>query len=133
MEVIRFLLWIGLVGVAAAWVGWILWGTGFLYPSAGDLTGDTVQQALISLHNDGFTNVYVIFKDKELGDPETKIDMSVFRSPSRYWSYLWTNQWVVHDYEPCKKEYRIVGDKYFYHLCPLTKHSKVTLIAYVIR
>lgn len=133
MEVIRFLLYLALVGVAALWVGWLLWGAGFLYPSAGDLTGDTVQQALISLYANGFTNVYVIFKGKELGDPETKIDMSAFRSPSRYWSYLWTNQWVVHEYEPCRKQYLIVGDKYYYHLCPLTKHSKVTLIAYIMR
>lgn len=131
MEFIRFLLYVALVGVAALWVGWILWGTtNVIYPSAGDPTGMSLLNAVNYLIENGFTNIWIVQKDKYLGDQTIKLKLKDFHSPSKMQCYYWMSLWIVHEYSPMKREYMRLADKYYYHLCPFTKHSKVTLIAY---
>ena len=130
MEVIRFLLCVGLVGVAAAWVGWILWGAGFLYPSAYDLTGCTLLATVNYLIKNGYTNIWIVQKDKYFGDQKFKLNLKKFNDPSKTQYYYWMAWWTVHEYSPMKREHVTSTDKYYYHLCPFTKRSKVTLIAY---
>lgn len=129
-EVIRCLLYVALVGGAALWVGWLLWGTDFLYPSAGDITGWTLLAAANYLIKNGFTNIWIVQKDKRLGDQTIKLNLKDFHSPSKVQCYYWMARWTVHEYEPMRREYMPFTDKYYYHLCPFTKHSKVTLVAY---
>lgn len=130
MDVIRILLWVGLTSAAALAVVWILWSADFLYPFAGDLTGRTLLSVVNYLIKDGYTNIWIVQKDKYLGDQTIKIEPKDFHSPSKVQYYYWMSWWTVHEYEPMRREYMPFTDKYYYHLCPFTKHSKVTLIAY---
>lgn len=116
--------------LAIIFVSWVLSCSGLIFPSAGDLTGMTVLDAVNRLVAGGYTNVWIVQKDKYLGDQTTKLNIEDFHSPSKIPYYYWMSWWTIHEYEPMKREYLARFDRYYYHLCPFTKHSKVVLIAY---
>lgn len=107
---------------------WVLSVSGFIFPSVGNLSGLTVLDAVTFLVNRGFTNIWIAQKDRCFGNKTLKLNVKDFRSPSKIPRYYWMSWWIVRDCEPLRRS-AVLGNHY-YHLCPLTKHSKVVLIAY---
>lgn len=116
--------------LSVIFVGWVLRASGLIFPSAGDLTGMTVLDAANRLIASGYTNIWIVQKDQYLGDQTIKLNVKDFHDPSKIACYYWMSWWTVHEYEPTKREHLTLFDRYCYHLCPFTKHSKVVLIAY---